>query len=838
MTNLRVVPTGLLGLCLLLGAAGLGGQTPSGQAARGTIVGAVSDAVTGAAIGGATVVLQPEGAGAFPGPASGSAFSTATRAVGTDSDGEYRFERLPSGVYRIYVSRYGYRPYSVVVEFRGDATAMVSVALDAEPVALHGVRARAQPRGPYEMGHAFADDGGLGRLMAADLLRRRYLTTDARELTHADVVEAVTLGEPDIFRALQRLPGVTTRSDYTAELWTRGAPWAHTRVYFDGVPVFNPLHALGMISGIGSSSVGAVWFHPGVRSAGIGEGAAGVVDLQSRRASGGGELNVQADASLMTTGFALDQRVLDGRAGWMLAGRRTYLDWLADLTRRAAGQDDAAFPYGFGEVSGQVDAWLGGTTRAEASWLWEGDHLESDGGGDTDPLSARWGNALGRITLATGLRGYQVRHTVAASRHHGILATADDGPIPVSPRARRLSESRVEFVALSGSLAPEPRSLAGPTWTLGYALERHATGYFGPHALPIPRPGSWIAPTAGERFEGTGPLWWNTALPIAVAWGERGWRLDDRLALRAGVRVEASDALANAGPVRAAPRLSVRFAPIPEVALSAGMARVYQYTQALAPGGVHLASLVSTDIWLLAGPAVPAIRSDIGTMGVETWLAPGRVVAVNAFGRLATGIATPDPRPGPVFDRPTFVTGRNLAYGVEASVRQVTGPVTGTVSYTHTRSRMDAAGVRFPSSADRPHVFDATALVRASPALRAGAAFTAATGVPFTRTIADPDVCELEPGCDPTDLPWAGEPHALRAPTFASLDLLVDWTARVGGVEVGVYAQLRNVLGRENGTVYTGDGSGCIGVGCGIDLHNLYERGVPRLPVVGVRVQR
>lgn len=832
-------------LVLAVPLAGQAGAEPAmadRAAERSLLQGTVRDAASGVPIPGATVVLRPDAAGAFPGPASGSAFATATRAAAAGPDGSYRFEGIPPGVYRLYATAYGYRPYSLTVEVRRPGATGVSLGLDAGPLMLEAVRARGQARGPYEAAWAFGADADAARLLATDLRRRRYLTTDARELTHADVIEAVTLGEPDVFRALQRLPGVTTRSDYTAELWTRGAPWAQTRVYFDGVPLFNPLHALGMVSGIGSSAIGAAWFHPGVRSAGMGEGAAGVVDLQSRRAAGAGELNVLGDLSLMTTGLALDQRVLDGRAGWMLSGRRAYLGWLAGLASRARGDDEGGgFPYGFSEVAGRVDARVGDETVVEASWLWESDELSGEGIRSVDPMAARWGNTVGRITLAHRAGRLDMLNTLATSVHHSWVGQEGTQPEYHTPTARRFSESRVEYVGVTGRLSPEPVSLAGPAWSVGYGLEHYRVGYFGPHALPIPRPSSWLAPAApGESGpRGSAPLWWDSALPVATVWGERAWSPDDRLSFQAGLRIEASDELLNTSPVRAAPRLSARFSPIREVSISAGAGRVYQYTQALAPGGVHLASLVSSDVWLVAGPNIPAIRSDVATLGLEAWIAPARVATVNTFLRRAVGVASPDPRPGPVFDRPTFVAGENLAYGIEASVRQLAGPLTGTASYSLTRSTMTAAGLSYPSAAERPHVFDVTALFRARPSLRLGGAFTAATGVPFTRVISNADDCRTEPGCDLDGLPWSGPPHALRAPTHASLDLLADWSALIGGAEVGVYLQIRNVLGRDNGTIYTGEGSGCESAECvGGELSNLYERGVPRLPVLGVRVRR
>jgi hypothetical protein len=376
------------------------------------------------------------------------------------------------------------------------------------------------------------------------------------------------------------------------------------------------------------------------------------------------------------------------------------------------------------------------------------------------------------------------------------------------------------------------------------AVERHAVGYFGPHALPVPRAGSSrFANEPDAALGGSGgPLWWNSTLPLAVLWGERAWSRDERLAVRAGLRLEASDELANAGPIRPAPRLSARYVPIPEVAVSAGVGRVYQYTPRRwrpAASTWRASSPRTYGSW--RGPTWPPSGPTWRRWG---WKPGSRRPAwrpsTRSLGR-ATGVATPDPRPGPVFDstRATFVTGVNVAYGLEASVRQVAGPVTGTASYTHTRSAMTAAGLEYTSAAERPHVFDATAMVRARPWMRLGAAFTAATGVPFTRTIADPDECALEPGCDPTRLPWAGEPNGLRAPTYASLDLLADWMTSVRGTEVGLYVQLRNVLGRRNGTVYVGDDPGCTGVACGSgQLENLYERGVPRLPVLGIRVRR
>jgi hypothetical protein len=436
-------------------------------------------------------------------------------------------------------------------------------------------------------------------------------------------------------------------------------------------------------------------------------------------------------------------------------------------------------------------------------------------------------NRIGRV---------QLHHTVGISTHDGLVESADPGTVPSSAFELTQSETVVRYLGLHGTLSPQPTSLAGPSWSVGYGVERQHVSYSGPQVLPVPR--FTVMSELGFAAADNVTTQWEWTLPVAVAWGERNWSAGESFGVRAGVRVEASDDVASSGRVRIAPRLSARYTPVPEIALSAGAARVFQYAQAIAPSGVYVASLATTDVWLLAGPAMPALRSDIFTAGAEANLATGRSVSINAFARRATGVASSDPRPGRLYNRPAYVIGSNTARGVEFSVRQVSGRVTGSASYTLSHSEMTAVGMKYDASADRPHVFNATAMVRATSAWRAGAAFTAASGVPFTRTIADAEECALDPACDANQLPWVGAPNETRAPTYASLDLLVDWSGQLRGLDVGVYAQLRNALGRDNATIYTGNQDACQPAGCVSEPSSAYERGIPRLPVIGIRVRR
>lgn len=317
------------------------------------------DAETSRPLPGAAVTLEPGPVGAFPAArgAEGS-FLQSTRTVYTDSTGWYHFRPVPDGKYRLYVQRIGYRPATLDVELRAGSRSSLSIALLVEPVALEPIRASvvANTVGENSYGRIAQEEPtsrGERRLATERLRQRLHLAADARAVTHADVEEGITLGETDLFRALQRLPGVSTRDDFAAELWVRGAPWEQTRISFDGLPLFNPMQALGLFSGVSPDAIGSAFLYPGVQPVSLGGGAAGALDLRSRH--GGDEpLQGTGELSLISGRLALDGAAADGRARWMVAGRRTYVDWLTGAIGRLADEPDVRLPYHFADLAARI----------------------------------------------------------------------------------------------------------------------------------------------------------------------------------------------------------------------------------------------------------------------------------------------------------------------------------------------------------------------------------------------------------------------------------------------------------------------------------------------------
>lgn len=814
-------------------------QRPPAVPATGSVSGSVLSAETGQPLAGAIVVLEAAPDAAVVTAAGGSFFGRSLT-VSTDAAGQYRFANVPPGGYRLLVRHLGHRPARLEVSLVRAEPFRVSVGLVVQPILLEAMDVGSAALEPYGRTRTAAEESRIGRLEAERFRAASLLEGDARVLTHGEVLEAVTLGEPDLLRALQRLPGVSTRDDFNASLWVRGAPWSHARVTFDGLPLFNPVHAIGLLSGIGPDAIGLASFHPGVRPAAMAEGAAGVLNIESRAAGAPGWRGL-AELSVASARAATDVRSGSGRVGLALSARRSHVDLFSRLLESLGGDSTTYIPYAFYDVAGRFDAALGTRTAIEASGMWERDALRGSVPDLIRDSRGGWGNLVGRLTLSHAVGALQARHSVGGSRFSGTIEPENFNEADPAPAHAPLDNS-VRVISAGSELAPlgvGPR----PSWSMGWQISEQRQAYKGPYPRPYPSAVLFDTLRLRER------------LSVLAVWGERRFDLTRALALSAGVRVEKPDPARNLPGLAVAPRVAARYTALRGLlTVSAGVGRTYQYTQAIAPSGPSVGpDLFLTDVWLLANDTIPAMRADVATGGVEAALGDW-IVSTTVWGRRTTGVAVPEPSPAQVLTsaRPILVVAESRAHGLELSARRLVGRWTGSAAYTFSRSDLESTSglapitYRYPSSADRRHVLDATVLARVTGGLRAGAAFTAASGAPYSRFFLGSAACDSTAGpCPPPDtFAVAIElPNANRTAPYASLDLLFDWshtTAR--GLTIGAWLQLRNVTGRANAVTYTGSFDTCPAphpptlVEYAPDNCDRFNRGIGRLPLVGVRV--
>lgn len=819
--------------CLALAAGAIGAPADAQVDFARVVEGSVVDAVTGEPLPGAVLLVEP----ATGGVASPERATGAVRrgwSATTAEDGAYRLLGLPPGEYLLHVSRPGYRSTRVRVRVDRPEPARVSVGLVLEPVPMEPV-AVILDIPPREMKATGVEVESRARVALERYRRAHYLSEDVRGVARDDVIEAITLAESDLFRALQRLPGVTTRDDYTAELWTRGAPWSHTRVLFDGLPLYSPLHGAGVFSGVNADAVDAAFFHPGSRPASMAGGAAAVIDLASRVADPTPELDGRGELSLVSARLALDRAF--GRGGWMLAGRRTYLDFLTWAVEEVSGADDVYVPYAFQDLTGRLDLDLGGGRALEASVLWASDVVRGDVPDILEDSPSSWGSLAARVTVETPWRGVVLRHTAGTSRfdaeglREDFPGLGEDDFNPALIRETGVAtDQAMEHWTVGTTLAPATVD-ARRRWAAGLSVVGQRQRYEGP--APSPHPGLTSVRQVATEAD----------LSYGSVWGERRLAPHPALEIDLGLRVDLGDDHVGGSTVRPAPRLAARWSPRGgRFSVSGGWSRVHQYEQVLAPAGFSVGPrLHPNELWLVTGDSVPALRSDIVTFGMETWIGERWIGTATVYGRVVEGLTLPDPTPGPVVHPATFVVGESRATGMELSLRRLFGRWTASLGYAWARSSLESLGVEYPAPTERRNSLDAVVSAKVGRGWRVGAAWGWSSGAPYTRFLHGEFDCMSWPEspCEVVRPPVTGPPGGERGPAYSSLDLGADWTKDHGSWTMAAFVQIRNALNRSNDLTYLGASPACVVFGgiCEPDpvFVDEFDSGLPILPAAGLR---
>jgi hypothetical protein len=200
-----------------------------------TVVAAQTPA--GGVVAGRVTIRPDSGAAA---PALGATVSLAGTSLGvlTGADGRYRLDRVPAGAATLRVRLLGYRAVERTIRVRGGDTVRVDVTLQSEAQLLSTVRTAAQPSD-----------------VETFVTKPNVATID---LAASAIAGVPSVGEPDVVRVVQLLPGVVARNDFNTGLTVRGGEADQNLILIDGFPIYNPFHLGGLFSTFMDATVGGI----------------------------------------------------------------------------------------------------------------------------------------------------------------------------------------------------------------------------------------------------------------------------------------------------------------------------------------------------------------------------------------------------------------------------------------------------------------------------------------------------------------------------------------------------------------------------------------------------
>ena len=160
------------------------------------------------------------------------------------------------------------------------------------------------------------------------------------------------LGEVDVLKVLQLLPGVKS-SEGSTGLYVRGGGPDQNLILLDGVPVYNASHLFGFFSLFNADAISRVELIKGGFPARYGGRLSSVIDI-SMKDGNMKELKGEATIGIISAKATLEGPIKKDKTSFILSARRTYLDALAaPLIEQATG--DLAGSYFFYDINAKVN---------------------------------------------------------------------------------------------------------------------------------------------------------------------------------------------------------------------------------------------------------------------------------------------------------------------------------------------------------------------------------------------------------------------------------------------------------------------------------------------------
>jgi hypothetical protein len=153
------------------------------------------------------------------------------------------------------------------------------------------------------------------------------------QLTMRDIKRApALLGEVDLIKQLQSLPGVTTVGEAASGFNVRGGSVDQNLILYDGLPVFNSSHVFGFFSAFNSEAIRDVSFYQGGIPAEYGGRVSSVLDIRSKDGDYQ-RWNGHAGIGLITGNFMVNGPLRKEKTSLIASFRSTYSNWLTRSIR-------------------------------------------------------------------------------------------------------------------------------------------------------------------------------------------------------------------------------------------------------------------------------------------------------------------------------------------------------------------------------------------------------------------------------------------------------------------------------------------------------------------------
>lgn len=210
----------------------------------------------------------------------------------------------------------------------------------------------------------------------------------------------VILGESDLIKTMQLLPGVQGGHEGFSGMHVRGGSNDQNLILLDGVPIYNLNHFFGMFSVFDPSVIKNVKLFKGAFPARYQGRASSVLDIRTKDGNMN-EIKGQGSVGLLSSKFYLEGPLKKDTSSFIFSARRTYIDLLLTPFLKS-NTDGGLLGYYFYDLNGKINYRFSDKSRLFISgYIGKDNFYEKNEGHNayryTSEESLYWGNSVGSL---------------------------------------------------------------------------------------------------------------------------------------------------------------------------------------------------------------------------------------------------------------------------------------------------------------------------------------------------------------------------------------------------------------------------------------------------------
>ena len=491
------------------------------------------------------------------------------------------------------------------------------------------------------------------------------------------------LGEQDVLKVLQLLPGVQAGEEGTTGYHVRGGATDQNLVQLDEATVYNPSHLFGLFSTFNTAALNNVELVTGGFPAYYGGRLSSTLDI-SMREGNLQEYQAQGGIGLLSAQLTAEGPIVKQKGSFMVSGRRSYFDILARPFLSSSRENN----YYLYDVNAKFNYRLSARDRVYFSLFTGRDHAEyisptSLGYGvrfGNSTATLRWNHIYGsKLFVNTSLIGnrYFIRvNSIQGDFFSQNYSGVEDGTLKTDFQYFPVPEHQIRF---GGQIVWHVFKSTGNE---GVTIKGAAPSELNVASIP-------------KRKSTETAVYLNDA-----------WEINRYIGLNVGFRVPYFTT-SDTSYAAFEPRLSLRVSLNEDASLKASFTQMNQFVH-LIPSST---ASVPTDIWALSSNIVKPqkakqyalgyfrnFRDDMYEASLELYYKDMRNQVLFQEGAELLAYQAIEK---------VLTFGRGWSYGAELFLRRKAGRLSGWVSYTLSRTdqRFSALnnGGKFPFKYDRRH---------------------------------------------------------------------------------------------------------------------------------------